>query len=219
VIEDEYIIKRQPMYSGQADAAARQYFRYTGRSGRTWLVADQPNAADHIFVSAVYKPGDRSSFKGFGGAALVFPIVGQDVVTLTGPWHTNSEAFLADVGVDIRDRHLTFVVVARERVWAEGSYEPTYKGLLYLEDGVGVVGSFNRGDHIAEDFADLMGEPVYLYSASPGGSSSMKVAPMKGAAALERAANRTAQRDSTNCYLPAHQIGDASPVQAAIIGS
>ena len=214
MIEDEYIIKRQPMYSGQADAAARQYFRYTGRSGRTWLVADQPNAADHIFVSDVYPPGYRG-FKGFGGSKLVFKIVGQDEVTLIGPWHTNSHAFFEDTGIDIMDKSLTFVVVARHREAVKDSWDTRLSGILYIDPEGGLIGQFERGERIAEVYADKMGEEVVLHSDSLGGSFTGKVKPMEGAGPLERVANRLRVRESRH----AHTVGDASPEQAAIIGS
>lgn len=170
--ENDYVIQRQPMRSGQGEAQSRKYHKYLGKSGKTWLVADQPNAGANIYVSAnpeELKPGYRG-FQGFGGSTLTFPLVNGGEIKLQGPWHSNSGALYEDTGIDVRDKHYTFVVVSRRRE-SGGHYEMIMADVIYRDDAP-VLGPFNRGDAIAEELLKTTGaDSLCLYSESEGGSS------------------------------------------------
>ncbi len=163
---------QQRTVSAQADAAKRRYHMYTGKSGRAWLVADQPDAAANIYVS---DPNPNS--QGFGGAMLTFRLVDGSTAHMKGPWHTNSEALLADTGIDVRDRHLTRVVVYEQRV--PGQYGCA-EGILYMEDKP-VMGTFDRHKEVAQTIADKEGKRVFCFMQSSGGTSDGPVKPSKGA--------------------------------------
>lgn len=161
---NDYVIQRQPMRSGQGEAQSRKYHKHTGNDGRIWLVADQPNAGANVYVEG----GANSD--GFGGATLTFPLVDGGEVKLKGPWHTNANALYSATGVDVRDRHYTFVVVSRRRESGE-HYEMIMADVLYRDDAP-TLGSFDRGKEIALGLlASLSLDSVALYSASEGGSS------------------------------------------------
>lgn len=162
-------IGRQPMISGRGSAESRRYRKYLGKSGRTWLVADQPNPAANIYVEG----GPNS--RGFGGSTLTFPLVDGGEVSLKGPWHTNSDALFADTGVDVRDKHYTFVVISRRRE-SGPIFETICVDVLYRDEEP-QLGSFHRGDLLARQWAREIGAPVHLYSSSEGGSSSGFVKP------------------------------------------
>jgi hypothetical protein len=159
---EDFILHRAPMISGIADAAVRTYRSYVGQSGRTWLVACQDAAADNIYVS---DPNPNS--QGFAGATLRFLLEDGQVLSLQGPWHSSAESLLADTGIDIRDKHRTFVVIYLQRAFEDGKAK--CRGVLYKDD-VPTLGSFEGGKNLAQEYANRRGEPVYCYSESAGGS-------------------------------------------------
>ena len=167
--ENDYVIGRQPMISARGSAESRRYYRYLGKSGRTWLVADQPNAAANIYVEG--GPDSR----GFGGSTLTFPLVDGSEIKLKGPWHANSDSLFADTGVDVRDRHYTFVVISRRR--ESGPHLETICVDVLYKDNEPQLGSFHRGDELARQWAREINASVHLYSDSEGGSSSQFVKP------------------------------------------
>lgn len=167
--ENDYVIHRQPMICGSFEAESRRYYKHLGKDGRMYLVADQPDAAANIYVEG----GPNSD--GFGGRTLTFPLVDGGEIKLKGPWHTNSEDLFRNTGVDVRDRHYTFVVVSRRRESGK-NYESICADVLYRDDRP-QLGSFHRGDVIAREWARSLNQKVHLYSQSSGGSSSGFVEP------------------------------------------
>jgi hypothetical protein len=167
--DNDFVIQRQQMISGRGSAESRRYHKYLGRSGKTWLVADQPNAAANIYVEG----GPNSD--GFGGSTLTFSLVDGGEVKLKGPWHANSDSLFADTDIDVRDRHYTYVVIGRRRESGE-HYESIIADVLYRDDEP-QLGSFHRGDELARQWAREIGAQVFLYSESEGGSSHGPVQP------------------------------------------
>ncbi len=164
----DFITDSYRMTSGRAEAAERKYHKHISGTDRIYLVADQPNAADNIYVS-----GDEGS-QGFGGSTLSFTLVDGTEMHLKGPWHTNSHLLKVDTGIDIQDKHETFVVVARDQEYVDG--RTILKDVLY-QDAEPTIGFFERGKPIAQKYANELGVPVYLYSQSRGGSSCGPVKP------------------------------------------
>lgn len=167
--DNDFVIGRLPMICGSAEAESRKYHKYLGKNGRTYLVADQPDAGANIYVEG----GPNSD--GFGGRTLTFPLVDGGEIKLKGPWHTNSGDLFANTGVDVRDQHYTFVVISRGRESGE-HYESIMVDVLYKDDEP-QLGSFHRGDSLAREWAREIGAPVFLYSQSSGGSSCGQVKP------------------------------------------
>lgn len=151
----------KPAYEGK-----HTFIKLTGKSGKTWLVADAPNGGDEVYVQ-----GDPSDghFKGFGGATLHFPLVDGSKLSLAGPWKSNSQALLDDTGYDATQKHSTFVVVFKKREY-DKNHRLIARGVLY-KDADWTVGAFDRGEHIALSIARDVGHTVYLYKQSQGGSS------------------------------------------------
>lgn len=175
---DRFEIGAYRMFSGSAEAAKHKYHKYVGKSGRIWLVADIPNAGENVYVEG----GPNSD--GFGGSELKFELQGSDeIVTLKGPWHSNSEALFEDTGVDVRDRFYTFCVIAK---WRDTEIDPINRhyprtvmnGVLYRDEQP-VLGSFDRPEikKLAKDFANSLQHSVYVYKETRGGSSNVPVDP------------------------------------------
>lgn len=172
ILMDEYTIQRMPMISGQHEAVIRKYYKYIGKSGNSWFLSDQPNCADNILVT---DNPENEKGEGFGGATLNLPLVDGGMFELHGGWHSNANSFFHDTGIDVQDRCYTRVIVAKDR---KGCFPTVMKDVLYFEDGY-CLGDFYRYKEIAQKLADELGETVFYYSESSGGSSSGSIQPTK----------------------------------------
>lgn len=176
----DYEIENQPMTCGQSEAASRKYKKIQGKS-RYWYVAIQENEADNIYVTPDVretKPGYKG-FQGFGGATIPFELEDGTIDQVMGPWHSNSTALFLDTGYDIRDKHLTFGVIARD--CGQNPKNPYGQGIMIdviWMDEKPTVGKFERVSEIAQDIANKEGKPVICYSRSTGGSSRGPVKPL-----------------------------------------
>ncbi len=145
------------------------YKKAVGRSGKIWIYQIGEGSSNFIYVSPDRRenfPGFRG-FRGFGGSTLSFTLEDGSVEKIQGPWHSNSEALYHDTGVDIRNRHLTYVIIAKNREFSNGT---TLVGILY-KDEKPMEGDFHRGTIMAMGMAKKLGRPVVCYSESLGGSS------------------------------------------------
>jgi len=162
----------QGMFSGIADAQSRKYHKAVGKSGAVWLYADQPNAGDNVY-SHTPNPNwrtMRASFAGFGGAVLKFPLVDGTVYEARAPWHSNAVAMFTDTGIDLRQTHLTLVVIGKGVRRVSGSLHGIITDVLY-KDLKPLVGYFKRGDYLADKLANELDTEVFLFVSSQGGSS------------------------------------------------
>lgn len=168
--EDEFVEESYQMFSGQGEAVSHKYHKYIGKSGNIWLVADSKSPADNIYVTNnPQNTTDKNSrWAGFGGATLKMPLVEGGVFELHGGWHTNSESLFCDTGVDLRDKHETFVVLSKEMEYTEdGTYRRIFKGIVYKDDKP-IFGPYHR----YEDLIRKYPEAQYYYMKSHGGGSS-----------------------------------------------
>ena len=165
-----YEIQRESMLCGSVEAEARRYKLLIGKNGNIWLVALEPNEGGNIYVS---DPSPKS--EGFAGRLITFPLEKPgESITLQGPWHGNSEALFRDTGYDARDKHETFVVIAKRRTYKDG--RTFYEDVLH-QDEAPTLGYFERGSVLAEELATRLNQPVFCYSKSRGGSSDGPVYP------------------------------------------
>ena len=191
---NDYVVGRMPTISGQGDAQSRKYHKYVGKSGRIWLVANQPNAADNIYVEG----GEGS--KGFGGSTLTFPLVEGGEVNLKGPWHTNSSALFQDTGIDIRDKYYVMVVIGKDVKYGK-NYETIVHEVIH-QDHEPVLGIFHRGDVLGRELAQKLGHQVFVVDQTLGGGHYRFVKP-----------------DDKFYWEQEHKPVDASPAQTGIIFS
>ncbi len=168
--------KGQPMKSASHEAEKRQYHKHVGKSGETWLVADQQDCGSNIYVSDP-NPPQNSSWAGFGGRTLHFDLVGGDTIDLTAPWSSNSEALFHDTGVDVRDRHMTYGAIGLKRSYGPGSYgSTTIEDVIYADEEP-MIGTFDRIGDMAQVLANERQVTLYYYKQSFGGSTSSQVKP------------------------------------------
>jgi len=165
----DYKLEHQQMTCGSSEAESRKYIPLITKEGYLWLVADQPNMGDNVYFCSFDPKSD-----GFGGRTLHFELVDGTSIDLPGPWHGNTDSLFHDTGIDIRDTHLTFVVVAKDR--KHEGWQCTYTDVLYKDDEP-KVGLFDRGEAIAKEWANKLKQPVMCYRQSQGGSSDGPVYP------------------------------------------
>jgi len=165
------------MTSGQGEAVRNRYHLHVGKSGRAWLVADREDCADHVYCTA-YADWDRTG-EGFAGAHLKLPLVDDNEFILKGGWHSNSQALLADTGVDITDRHLTYGAIGFKRLyWSpEHPNENMGVGDVIFADEEPTLGDFHRIEELAKQYANELGETIYYSVQSSGGGSSGPIYP------------------------------------------
>lgn len=171
-------VKYNPeMKCAQSEAEQKKYRQYKGKSGNTWLVAEQPNSADDIYVTNDHK---NSGGEGFGGSTLSMPLINGKSKTshfmLHGGWKSNSDSFFEDTGIDIRGKHRTFGAVGTGLEWKNCNcvVNPIFQhefitGIKHI-DMKAKIGKFNRIELIAQNFANRLKKPVVYYSQSEGGS-------------------------------------------------
>lgn len=156
---------RQGIVSGQHEQSIRTYRLYTGKSGNRWLVADQANPGDNIYVEG--GPGSR----GFGGAKLQFLLVDNTKLELTGPWHCNADSLFHDTGIDVRDKHETFGIVAQKREpGPQGGFEWYYDDIIH-KDEAPTIGHYDRIERIANAWSREHQKSCYYCFISRGGGS------------------------------------------------
>ena len=158
------------MLCGSYEAEKRKYYLQITEEGNVWLIADQPNMADNVYFCS-FDPKSQ----GFAGRTLHFELVDGDSIDLPAPWHGNPDALFSDTDIDIRDTHLTYVVIAKDRT-QDKNYNTVYKDVIY-EDKEPILGQFNRGEVMAKSIANKLGVTVYCYRQSCGGSSDGSVRP------------------------------------------
>lgn len=156
----------QRMICGQSNAMSRKYHLYKGKSGNRWLVADQPNAGDNVYVE-----GSPNS-DGFGGAILTFDLVLGGKLELKGPWHSNSDALFADTGIDVRNKFLTFGIVAQKREnGPKGMLFNWYYDDIIHRDEEPTIGHYDRIERIANAWTKEHGKTCFYQFLTQGGGS------------------------------------------------
>lgn len=169
-----YTPKRHEMFSGQGVAESLKYKKLVGKSGNTWLVAIQPNEGDNVYIT---NNPENSGGQGFGGAHLNMELEDGTVFVLKGGWHANSNSLFEDTGYDCRDKHLTFVVIAKDRKFVPYLIHGELIDVIYMDDKP-TIGEFDRGEKLAQQIANAQKERVCRYTETSGGSSSGFVEPL-----------------------------------------
>jgi hypothetical protein len=168
-----------PMISAQGDAVEdasgkeRLYCVHMGTEPKTkrkrrWLVADQPNAADNVYVE-----GGHGS-QGFGGATLTFKLMDGTYLSLKGPWKGNAEQMYLETGVDVRNTYTTFGIIALRRETGKGFDDDSFYDILHL-DAVPKLGIYDRIEDLATTMCmDLKTKVWYSMRSLGGGHASWK---------------------------------------------
>ena len=144
-------------------------FKKLEHKNDVWLVPiNISNPGDYVHV---YQPRDQ---EGFGGKIVDFMLEDGTITSYLGPWHSNAEALFIATGYDVRDKHLTYVVISRNRDLT--GYNTTLQDVIY-NDTIPQIGLYDRGQRLAQQIANETNEPLYFYTRSTGGSHCGKVEP------------------------------------------
>lgn len=162
----DFKVQQQNMISASGEAESRRFQIAVDRDNRcVWFYTlTDPDPGGHVYV---HDPNDEKS-DGFAGRTIVFRIGKTGEYHAKGPWHSSSDALYENTGVDLRGKHLTFVVIANYRVY-EGC-QTVLRDVVYMDDKP-TLGEFSRGRELARKWATKLGHPVVVYSESSGGSS------------------------------------------------
>jgi len=162
VLGGNFTLPGYHMVSALAEVAEAEHTIAIGKSGRIWLY--QPGKAT-VHVSG--GPGSG----GFGGRTVTFKLAkGLGNIDLVGPWRSNTDSFFKDTGIDVRMNHVTWGCVARRRTYNGNDARTTLEDLVYF-DKEPTAGLFDRMEYVAWELSKKLGEPLYVYSESTGGSS------------------------------------------------
>jgi hypothetical protein len=175
IIRKEVNIYERGMVSGVGQQQDILLWDYVQESdGTYWLwPAEHLEPGSMVHCGDVVRAGRKRS-EGYGGRTMQFPTK-DGVVELQGPWHSNTDALYERTGVDLRNKHWTWGVVGLERDYS--GRQEIYRDILYEDPPTGLVGDFDRVEHIAQHLANELGITVYCYRQSRGGSSSGSVHP------------------------------------------
>ena len=170
-IADKFVVQRQAMICGSAEAEARQFTIAVDKRGCVWFYTlTDPDPGGHVYV---HNPNDEKS-DGFAGRIITFKIGKCGTYAAKGPWHGNSDSLFANTGVDLRDKNLTFGVISLGRAYE--NHNSVLTDIIYMDDKP-TLGLFDRTDIKAQQMASDLNTVVYYYSESGSGSSSGPVKP------------------------------------------
>lgn len=149
--------------------------KFVGGKSTYYIPVDILNAADNVLVDT----RDPHS-AGFGGSTFDIKTCDGDIDVVKGPWHGSAKP-----EHNVGELHFTQVILIANAehipydTWSE--VLPQYAkdsvewitrmrgDVLYYEKEP-VLGTFYRGDRIAQQLADLRQEEIYVYVHTAGGS-------------------------------------------------
>ena len=153
-----------PMFSASSDATERDrvYKLLTGKSGKRWVVAVQPNAEENIYVDG--GPGSR----GMAGRTLSFKLEDGSTVDFIGPWKTEGASLFEDTGFDVRGQTYVRGIVALKRKNAEKYYQPDEYSEILHYDAEPVLRDPADYRKLAQEHADRLGVNVFFAEVTKG---------------------------------------------------
>jgi len=161
LIKKEFVVPaRLPMRSAVGEQQQFKYQRFRGKSGRNWFIPiNIVNRAEYVYVD---NPDKRE--EGFGGRNMPFELEDGETYVATGPWLSNSDAFYADTGVDVRREYETYGCIALGRkTRGTGSLrnrQTVFENVLYY-DLEPTLGDYHRIHRIGFILANLYNVVVY----------------------------------------------------------
>jgi|GEM_PF-1751366 len=172
----DYEIGKEPITCGQSEAQdIEKKYKLIQDGKNFWLYpTNVPNSADYIYYC------DSMDHSGFGGSQMTFQLENLEIFKFIGPWHSNSGALKSRTGIDLTQKHLTYVVIGEEiehpKCPNTGFRNTVIKDVIYW-DKEPTIGSYHRGEIIAREIAKERDSTVVLYSKSNGGSMITRVNP------------------------------------------
>lgn len=159
----------QPLICAVAEAEAHKY-NYIKKGNATYFwAADVENSGDFIYCAF---PDDKT---GFAERILSFETLAGEVIHVAGPWHSNPQYLFEETGIDLRNKCYTFGIIAEERITVD--YYTDYYDKVHLTENTWQLGTYDRIEALAKEYANLYGKPMYFASVSIGGSCRAMVRP------------------------------------------
>lgn len=154
------------MYSGSAIAQEATYKVVKGSGKNIWLV---PTNND---PSLIHVDMQNPNSDGYGGRVLRFPLEDGMVHEAKGPWNSNADALYRETGIDLRDKHKTYGIIAFGRENSDGPHWMIhdYIDVVHL-DSEPTLGEFGRIEKMAQKIANESGRRVFYQVKTAGGGS------------------------------------------------
>lgn len=139
-----------------------EFYRKVQKGPFTWFVPNNGNPSKINW----HNPRDEN---GYGGSVVKFPLEDGSICDVKGPWCRTADTLFEVTGIDLRNNHLTFGIIALERqsVKHKGMTND-YKGVLYVDEDE-TVGDFDRIPKLAQKMANERGENVVYQVITAGG--------------------------------------------------
>jgi hypothetical protein len=153
----------------QSDAP---YRTAKGKDGKLWLYRDGKFAA-----TAIYKDGGPGS-QGMAGRTCRFDLEDGTHYDSIGPWMGGAEQLFAETGVDLRDRYAVRLIMCRRVEYPKNGYyiRPDMLDVVHYEEDF-VEGRVERGRELSQEIANKLGEKLYYFIETAGGSSAGWISP------------------------------------------
>lgn len=110
-------------------------------------------------------PTSKNS-EGCAGRTIPFRLEDGTDFMAQGPWHTNTDSLFKATGVDLRDKHLTFVVLGKNRTM-DKNMRTVIEDVVYIDEKP-TLGHYDRYKTLITQHP----EATHYYMESHGGSCS-----------------------------------------------
>ena len=138
------------------------------------------NPADEVLCDT-HNPNSN----GFGGRVFQLETIDGEVHEVKGPWHTSApydavnitELHLTKVTIIAHSRHIQYKDWDKYPDPATPEFQYKVTGEVLYHEKEWVLGSYNRGDRIAYQLANLQNRELFLGVQSQGGGHSMVISP------------------------------------------
>lgn len=166
IIKEKHHFKQDhTMICASAGAESNTYKKVEGKSGNTWYVPSDLNPNVQVDTH------DPNS-EGYRGRTLEFILEDGTIDKVQGPWSSNSDALFRDTGIDLRNNHITYGIIAGGR---SPNHEDPYNLMnhIYIDvvhlDEKPTKGEYSRIQNLAQKLADEYKLDLFYQVKSGGG--------------------------------------------------
>lgn len=147
--------------------------KFVGEKKIYYVPTETVNAADNVQVDT-HNPDSR----GYGGTTFEIKTT-EGVDHVKGPWHGTVPYEVCDV-TELHFTQVTLIANAKSISWDERAkcdrdsteFKFLVSGDVLYDEKEKVLGTFYRGDRIAQQLADLRQEAIFVHVETNGGSHS-----------------------------------------------
>jgi len=164
-ILEEYKFKNlHEQVNASAEAETKVYKAVPSNlTNKVWLVPLNESPGN------IYCDPKDSNSNGFGGSILKFQLEDGTIHEAKGPWHSNPDSLFEHTGIDLRNYHMTFGVIADKIECNYKTMEYTATGIYYKDEQL-TIGKHSRIKDLSKYYANLLGKRISYFAKSEGGS-------------------------------------------------